>query len=144
MRKLTTALATACALALAMPAMAQQGPGGMQKGQGGGQQGGPGGGQQGGPGGGQQGQGGKQGPSPEQFQKMKSKMLENHQKRAAIIQQGSSCIQSASAPEQLKSCIQQERQAEEQLRDEIKKEMGNRQHQGGGMGDHMGDHESDD
>ena len=145
MRKLTTALTTLGILALALPAMAQQGPGGgMQRG-GGMQQG------QGMQGQGMQGQGGQggqgQGPSPEQFQKAKSTMLENHQKRAAIIQQGQSCIQSASAPDQLKSCIQQERQAEQQLRQQIMQQRGGRQHQGGGAGGggrENGDYESDD
>ncbi len=117
MRTLTFALTAACALAFALPAMAQQAPGG------------------------QQGGGGKQGPTPEQFQHIKSRMLENHQKRAAIIQQAQSCIQGATAPEQLRTCIQQERQAAEQLRDAIRKERGNRPH--GGLGGGRQEEEED-
>ena len=61
----------------------------------------------------------RHGPSPEQFQKMKSKMLENHQRRVEILQHGQSCIQAAANVEQLKTCHQQERQAHEQLRDQL-------------------------
>lgn len=56
------------------------------------------------------------GPTPEMFQKMKAKMLENHQKRVQILQSAESCIQAATAPDQLKSCHEQERKSEEQLR----------------------------
>jgi hypothetical protein len=133
MNKLALTLAAACALALSSSAIAEQGSGRQGPGMGG-----PGGGQgQGGQSQGGQSQGGpggQQGPTPEQFKTMKSKMLEHHQKRAAIIQQGQSCIQSATTAEQLKGCIQQERQSEQQLREQIRADMPRRQ---GGSGPGM-------
>jgi hypothetical protein len=65
---------------------------------------------------------GQRGPSPEMFQKMKAKMLENHQKRVQILQNTQSCIQAATAPDQLRSCHEQERQADEQLRQQNKQD----------------------
>lgn len=66
--------------------------------------------------------GGHHGPSPEMFQKMKEKMLENHQKRVQILQNTQSCIQAATAPDQLRTCHEQERQADEQLRQQNKQD----------------------
>lgn len=62
----------------------------------------------------------KPGPNPEMFQKMKVQMLEQHQKRIRILQQSESCIQSATAHDQLKACHEKERQAMDQLHEQIK------------------------
>jgi len=59
--------------------------------------------------------GGERHLNPEMFQKMKSKMAENQQKQIQILQQGQSCIQAAGAPDQLRTCHQQEHEAMEQL-----------------------------
>ncbi len=64
------------------------------------------------------------GPNPEMFQKMKSKMLENHQKRIQILQQSEPCIQAAATHDQLKACHEKERQAMEQLREQNKQDRG--------------------
>lgn len=65
--------------------------------------------------------------SPEQFQKMKSKlleiekvklkMLENYQKRLEIMQKGEACINAAANVEQLKACNKQEREEDKKIRD---------------------------
>jgi hypothetical protein len=75
----------------------------------------------------------QQGPSPEMFQKMKTRMLDNHQKRIQILQQAVTCIQGAATPDQLKSCHEQEKQAHEQLEEQNKKdrESMREQHRGG-------------
>jgi hypothetical protein len=59
--------------------------------------------------------GGERRHNPEMFQKMKSKMIEDQQQRVQILQQGESCIQAASAPDQLRACHKQEHEAMEQL-----------------------------
>lgn len=64
------------------------------------------------------------GPNPEMFQKMKTKMLENHQKRIQILQQSEPCIQAATTPGQLKACREKEHQAMEQLREQNKQDRG--------------------
>ena len=61
----------------------------------------------------------KPGPNPEMFQKMKTQMLENHQKRIRILQQSEGCIQAAAAHDQLKACHEKERQAMDQLHEQI-------------------------
>jgi hypothetical protein len=58
----------------------------------------------------------------EKFQDIKGKLLENHQSRAAILQQAESCIQAATTQGQLKACTREERRAGEQLRNQLKQE----------------------
>lgn len=59
--------------------------------------------------------GDQHGPNPQRFQEMKSKMVDHLQKRIQVLQQAESCVQAATAPEQFKTCHQQEHQAMEQL-----------------------------
>jgi hypothetical protein len=79
--------------------------------------------------------------TPEMFQKMKSAALDKHQKRIKILQDGVSCIQAATAQEQMRTCRDQERQAEEQLNPQMgRRHRHDRQEQGGsdGQGDYGG------
>ena len=64
----------------------------------------------------------KHGMSSEQFEKMKSKMLENYKKRVEILQHGESCIQAATDAEHLKTCHMQERASDDQLREQMESE----------------------
>jgi len=78
---------------------------------------------------------GRHGLSPEQFQNMKVKFIEKHQKHVAILQQGESCIQEATEPEQLKICLQQERLSEMQLREQTIQSREKRNRVGSGSQD---------
>ena len=62
--------------------------------------------------------GGQHGPNPEKFQEMKSRMVDHLQKRIQVLQQAQSCVQAATAPDQLKKCHQQEHQAMEQMHEQ--------------------------
>lgn len=63
-----------------------------------------------------------QGPSPEQFAKVKAEMLKGHQARAQILQQSESCIQSAQDMNALKACHEQEQEAHRKLQQQMKSE----------------------
>ena len=60
--------------------------------------------------------------SPEMFQKMKARMLDNQQKRIQILQQASGCIQAATAMDQLRDCHEKEHQALMQMQDQMKQQ----------------------
>ncbi|HEY8084677.1 MAG TPA: hypothetical protein VIE69_03610 [Methylophilaceae bacterium] len=60
--------------------------------------------------------------SPEMFQKMKARMLDNQQQRIQILQQGATCMQAATAIDQIKDCRDKEHQALTQLQDQMKQQ----------------------
>jgi hypothetical protein len=62
-----------------------------------------------------EGQGGQQ-HDPARFEKMKSMMVENHQKRIGVLNNGISCINSAQDPKALKACHDAEKSAMEQIK----------------------------
>jgi len=53
---------------------------------------------------------------------MKSRLLENHQKRVEILQHGESRIQAATNVEQFKAYHQQEHRSHEQLREQLERD----------------------
>jgi hypothetical protein len=61
-------------------------------------------------------------PSPEMFQKMKTHLLDNQQKRIQILQQASGCMQAATAMDQLKDCHEKEHQALMQMQEQMKQQ----------------------
>ena len=61
-------------------------------------------------------------PSPEMFQKMKARILDNQQKRIQILQQASSCIQAAAAMDQLRDCHEKEHQELMQMQEHMKQQ----------------------